>query len=216
LVQVFKEDKNIPPDMRDKFVERIEREVRREVFIGDEDKNLHSEPTLVNVFVSECFSCREVSVWFADSVAHPPLRHGVEPNADLPPDIVRDYEEARSIVRLSPRGAAALLRLAIQKLCVHLGESGEKLDVDIASLVKKGLDVRVQKALDIVRVIGNESVHAGQMDLRDDPGTATKLFDLVNLIADIMISQPKHVADIYGALPASKLAGIAERDKPKA
>ena len=96
---------------------------------------------------------------------------------------------------------------------MEVGESGKNIDADIASLVKKGLDVRVQQALDIVRVIGNESVHPGQMDLRDDHDTVTELFRLVNLIADVMISQPKAIDAMYNALPASKLKGIENRDK---
>jgi len=98
---------------------------------------------------------------------------------------------------------------------VELGEPGKNIDDDIASLVRKGLDPRVQQALDIVRVIGNESVHPGQMDLRDDANTVTELFRLVNLIADIMISQPKAIEAMYGALPASKLEGIKQRDAKK-
>ena len=62
-------------------------------------------------------------------------------------DVRRDYEEASAILDASPRGAAALLRLAIEKLCKELGENGRDLNADIASLVRKGLDPRVQKAL---------------------------------------------------------------------
>jgi hypothetical protein len=134
------------------------------------------------------------------------------PNPDLPEDVKRDYEEARSIASLSPRGAAALLRLAIQKLCRALGEKGEDLNDDIASLVEKGLLGKVQKALDSVRVIGNEAVHPGQMDLRDDAETAGKLFGLLNVVADAMISQPKHVDEIYKVLPESKRKAIESRD----
>jgi hypothetical protein len=61
-------------------------------------------------------------------------------------------------------------------------------------------------------VIGNNAVHPGQLDLRDDSATAEKLFGLVNLIAEIMISQPKHVAQMYEALPSGALEAIARRD----
>ena len=54
----------------------------------------------------------------------------------------------------------------------NLGEKGEKLDDDIANLVKRGLNPTVQKSLDIVRVIGNEAVHPGVLDLKDDRDTA--------------------------------------------
>ena len=135
------------------------------------------------------------------------------PNNDLPEDIKADYEEARTILNKSPRGAAALLRLCIQKLCKHLGESGKDINKDIGNLVKKGLPLKVQQSLDIVRVIGNDSVHPGQMDLTDDVETATKLFVLTNFITDVMITQPKEVDKLFNSLPKNKLDGIADRDK---
>jgi hypothetical protein len=148
-----------------------------------------------------------------DRVVDPPVESGIEPNADLPADILYDYNEARLIVEASPRGAAALLRLAIQKMCVHLGESGVNLNNDIAKLVGKGLDRRVQRALDIVRVIGNESLHPGQIDMRDDKETALQLFGLVNLIAEKMLTEKIHVDAIYETLPQSKRDAIEARDK---
>jgi hypothetical protein len=71
----------------------------------------------------------------------------------------------------------------------------------------------VQKALDIVRVIGNEAVHPGTIDLRDDRDTALKLFGLVNLIAEQMISNPKHVDAFYETIPPNKKAAIEKRDE---
>jgi hypothetical protein len=97
---------------------------------------------------------------------YPDAGGGPPANPDLPEDIRGDYLEAQAIVGRSPRGAAALLRLCIQKLCKHLGEEGEHLWTDIGNLVRKGLPPAVQEALDAVRVIGNEAVHPGQMDLR--------------------------------------------------
>ncbi|MGO9019118.1 MAG: DUF4145 domain-containing protein [Syntrophobacteraceae bacterium] len=170
---------------------------------------------VANLSISQCFNCKKLAVWLHDKLLSPPELHGEEPNADLPEDILRDYEEASSILNLSPRGAAALLRLAIHKLCKHLGESGENLNDDIASLVEKGLSPTIQKSLDVVRVIGNEAVHPGTLDLHDNRDVASRLFRLVNLIADRMITHPKQVNEIYDSLPASKKEQIQKRDAKK-
>lgn len=159
-----------------------------------------------------CELCEKESVWY-DGVMVVPDFHGIEsPNQDLDNEIIEDYKEAASILQKSPRGAAALLRLAIQKLCRQLGEPGKNIDTDIASLVTKGLPVAIQQALDSVRVIGNESVHPGHMDLKDDVKTASALFKLVNFIGEKMISEPKEVEKLYNSLPKEKLDGITKRD----
>lgn len=168
---------------------------------------------LENVNISRCFNCEKIAVWVHRNMVFPNKVEGPSPNIDLPEDILRDFNEARSILSPSPRGAAALLRLAVQKLCAHLGEKGKNIDDDIASLVKKGLDPLVQQSLDVVRVIGNEAVHPGTVDLRDDQSTALRLFDLVNLIAQQMISQPKSVRQMYEKLPEAKRKAIQARDE---
>jgi hypothetical protein len=135
------------------------------------------------------------------------------PNSDLPSEVKDDYEEAKNIVSLSPRGSVAILRLAIQKLCKHLGESGENINNDIGNLVKKGLSPKLQKALDSVRVIGNNAVHPGQIDLKDDIDTAIKLFNFVNIICDSMITQPKKIDEFYDTkIPENSKKAIDNRD----
>jgi len=149
---------------------------------------------LYNVSVSQCFNCNRLALWLYDRMIWPVRGNAQVANADLPADVRADYDEAATIVELSPRGAAALLRLALQKLCLQLGGDGKNINDDIGALVAKGLDVRVQQALDVVRVVGNNAVHPGQIDLKDDRATAGQLFTLINLVADVMISQPKHVS----------------------
>jgi len=114
----------------------------------------------------------------------------------MPDDTRADFDEARSVLDLSPRSAAALLRLCIQKLCKHR-LPGKDLNNDIAVLVKQGLDPLVQKALDIVRVVGNNAVHPGELDLKDDRATAAKLFELVNRIAQDLITHPKELQELF-------------------
>jgi len=64
-----------------------------------------------------------------------------------------------------------------------------------------------------VRVIGNNAVHPGTIDLKDDRDTVNKLFRLVNFIAHKTITEPREVDEIYNGLPADKVAGINKRDK---
>ena len=170
------------------------------------DRDLH------NTFVSECCNCKKISIWIYDKLVYPQRGDAPLANSDLSDDIRQDYDEASSILDLSPRGSAALIRLAIQKLCKELGKPGENLNDDIGTLVADGLDPRIQKALDAVRVIGNNAVHPGRIDLRDDRGTAESLFSLLNLIAEKMISEPKHVDEVYAKLPEGAIRAIEERD----
>lgn len=160
-----------------------------------------------------CECCKEISLWYNGKLIYPENPNLPPPNEDLDVEIKKDYNEAANIVEKSPRAAAALLRLAIQKLCKQLGESGENINSDIGELVKKGLPVQIQQALDVVRVVGNESVHPGQIDLNDDKDVAYQLFELVNIIAQTMITQPKEISKLYSSLPKGKLDGIAKRDE---
>lgn len=167
----------------------------------------------VNFRICRCSRCEKFSIWISGEMVHPNIKTAPLPNSDLPDDIKEDYEEARNIANDSPRGATALLRLAVQKLCTHLGEKGKNINDDIASLVKKGLPVKIQQALDVVRVVGNNAVHPGQIDLKDKPEVANSLFGLINLITEIMITQPKHISEIYeNVIPDSQKDAIEKRD----
>jgi len=186
----------------------------KEGFIFTEETSFDSSRIqLSNIHLSQCFHCSKFAVWVGELLVFPARNFELAPNSDLPKDVQFDFNEARSIVNQSPRGAAALLRLAVQKLCKHLGEKGKNIDDDIGALVKKGLNPLVQQALDIVRVIGNEAVHPGTIDLNDDRETALHLFSLLNTIGDQMISNPNKIREIYNKLPEGKRKSIEKRDK---
>lgn len=183
-----------------------------EPFIGSHRETLYNASPLENIFVSLCYTCGQTAIWLHDRLLHPSKMTGPAPNPDLSEDVLHDFEEARKILDLSPRGAASLLRLAIEKICIELKAEGNDINQQIAFLVSKGLPEEVQQALDTVRVIGNEAVHPGQLDLRDDRETATKLFDLVNFIAQDRISRPKQIKTLYGMIPEGKLKAIEARN----
>jgi hypothetical protein len=164
-------------------------------------------------WVSVCDRCGNECFWFNEELVWPLTESAPMPNEDLPEDIKIDYKEARSIAGRSPRGAAALLRLCVQKLCVALGEPGKDLNTDIGRLVaSRGLLPQVQQALDAVRVVGNNAVHPGEIDLKDTPEVAFALFGLVNAIADQLITHPKQVRMLYETLPETAIQAVERRD----
>lgn len=179
----------------------------------DWSQHWHQDEGQVNgLATSKCGQCNEYAIWRYGTLLYPQTSTVEAPSNDLPTEVKQDYEEAAQIVRQSPRAAAALLRLAMQKLCVHLGGSGDNLNKDIADLVKNGLPTKVQQMLDTVRVIGNHSVHAGVIDLNDSPQIAEALFRLVNIIAEKMIAEQKEIDALYSSLPEKDKEQIARRD----
>jgi len=205
-------DPKLDAEDRDKLIAKIGDLLSKVVSVKDRKDANYTRISVENVHVANCYNCDRCSLWVHDRLIHPALLAGDLPNPDMPSDIALDFREAQSIVNFSPRGSAALLRLCIQKLCIELGEKGKRIDDDIAALVKKGLNPIVQKSLDVVRVVGNDSVHPGSMDMKDDAATALKLFKLVNLIVEQMISLPKSINELYDGLPEAKRQAIDSRD----
>lgn len=134
------------------------------------------------------------------------------PNSDMEDQIKADYIEAGTVFSDSPRAAAALLRLALQKLCKQLGEKGENINEDIKKLVGKGLNPLVQKSLDALRITGNNAVHPGEINLEEEPEKVRKLFELLNFIANKMITEPREIESFYSALPEGARDAVKKRD----
>jgi hypothetical protein len=160
------------------------------------------------VWACECTNCYLISYWLDSKspstepkVIYPGAMTAPAPHPEMPEDVRADYQEAGRILAASPRGAGALLRLALQKLMPHLGEKGENLNDDIAALVRKGLDPQIQQALDGLRVIGAHAVHPLELDLRDDTETVGGLFALLNLIIEERIARPAKLQEMYDRLP---------------
>jgi len=164
------------------------------------------------LYASCCHACGNLNLW-QDGKIIEPITSGVpNPNDDMPDNVKITYNEARAVFPYSTKAAAALLRLAVQLLCEELGGEGKNINEDIGKLVRKGLSVRIQKALDAIRVIGNNAVHPGTIDLDDNKETAGLLFGLLNIIVNEMITQPKEIDEIYTSLPQGAIDAIVRRD----
>ena len=166
------------------------------------------------IWLCKCQNCGYVSFWYKKQLAWP-LNVNVEPPLEGMPDDVKDlYNEARSIVQLSPKGSCAILRLALQILCNRLAGQDEKKKIDgaIKKLVENGLPSTLQKAMDTVRIIGDEAVHPGEINIDDNKDFAITMFRLINIIIEKMIVEPQEIDDRYNLMPSNKLEGIEHRD----
>ncbi|MXW47635.1 MAG: DUF4145 domain-containing protein, partial [Gammaproteobacteria bacterium] len=92
-----------------------------------------------------------------------------------------------------------LLRVSIELLCKQLGQKGSLKDC-IDELKKKGLSSRIIDALEVCRLIGNQAVHPGKIDLEEEPDKVKFLFSLVNDIAEELVTKPRKIAENYGDL----------------
>ena len=150
-----------------------------------------------NLSIAKCQACNDFSIWVDKKIIYPKNIPIEIANEDMSDDIKELYNEAKSIFLDSPKGATALLRLSLQKLLIQIGKDGKNINTDIKELVRDGLNVKVQKALDILRVVGNNAVHPGQINLDDNKDRALQLFKILNFIANEMITKPKELDSLY-------------------
>ncbi len=185
------------------FVQRVE-----------EVNNKHFPEFVPKSFsVATCLTCSDISLWIKGEIVYPRKSAIPPPNSDMEQEIQDLYIEASTIVVDSPKGATAILRLALQLLLKQLGKSGNKINDDIKELVSEGLSPKIQKALDLLRVVGNNAVHPGQIDLDDGRDIALKLFHVLNFIAVEMITKPKELDLLYADIvPEETKQHIKSRD----
>jgi len=149
----------------------------------------------------------EAEMVFPDSGSSP------LPEPDMPSDVLADYMEASQVFARSPRAAAALLRLALQKLCVHLGQEGKNINTDIRSLAESNvLPPAVIKVSDTVRLTGNNAVHPGEMSPEDIDHIASKMFGLLNFVVRKGISEPAEIEALYKMTPEGPRNAAESKD----
>jgi hypothetical protein len=161
----------------------------------------------------QCAVCKKYTLFFDREVVYP--RQGLAPPAadDMPEPVAVIYQEAAAVSAVSPRSAAALLRLAIEVLVTEeMGVRGN-LNEAIGQLVRaERITRRMQQALDVVRVTGNAAVHTRVITDKDDRATVTALFDVLNLIVQIGITDDQRLSEMYEQLPDGALEAIERRD----
>lgn len=188
-----------------------------------------------SIYIAICQHCRNYSVWHNFGVIQDsklitvqeilyPKQTAIPPIEDMPESIKQIYLEASSVLGDSPRASCALLRLALQELMVHLKDNYEKYKIlkgknindDIGELVKLGLSPEIQRALDIVRITGNNAVHSTkELDINDTREIAYRLFELLNFIVKEMITRPKEINSLFSQMPKGAKESIGKRDSKK-
>nr|DAX52943.1 MAG TPA: protein of unknown function (DUF4145) [Caudoviricetes sp.] len=132
----------------------------------------------------------------------------------IPEQIRKDYEEAYSIVSLSPKASATLSRRCLQGM-IHdfWGITEKNLNAEITSL-KPLISPSLWKAIDGIRTIGNIGAHM-ESDINVivdiEPGEAEKLLKLIeHLIKEWYIN--RHDAEIL----FNEVNAISDEKKAKA
>ena len=178
-----------------------------------ESAKIANGATRIGVDACRCSHCKKYSYWDNETEqmvipSESIIEHSHE---DMPSEILSEYNEARSIFSKSPRASSALLRLSIQKLLPILGAKESNINKAIQELVDGGLSIKVQKALDICRVVGNNAIHPGEIDINETPEKARILFTMINFIIEDLIAKPKKIDEMYASLPKGALDAIETR-----
>lgn len=178
-------------------------------------QQVRTQSRILNYSICVCGHCHKISLWKneTETILDPMKTIHMPSHEEMPDEIKSLYNEALSVVDLSPKASAALLRLAIQNLMPLIGANIGKLDKDIAKLVSEGLPQEIQQALDFCRVIGNNAVHPNELNLDDTPEMAHAMFEMINFIVEEKIAKPKRVKELFSRLPTGAIEAIEKRDK---
>lgn len=79
-------------------------------------------------------------------------------------------------------------------------------------VAEKGLSPKIQSAMDAIRIYGNDSVHIGEINDSDTQETAEKLFRMINIIIQTMITDNKTIDGLMSNVSDSQKEHIKKRD----
>ena len=161
---------------------------------------------------SRCERCNKWSIWIEESLVYPAQITVEDPNDDMPDEVRKLYRESAQVLSISPRAAAALLRLGLQILLGAVGGDGKNINDDIKKIVALGVESEIQRALDILRVFGNSGAHPGEIKLDEDPGLVHQMYGLMNYVTDRLITQKNQINELFEGLPEGIKDQIESRD----
>lgn len=158
---------------------------------------------------SECSQCHEETIWYKGNMIYPNQTTAPPAHPDMPEKVREVYEEARQVIPHSVRAACTLLRLSMEYLMDELNvlSPTDSLGKRLKHLIDEGyLNSRILKALESIRVYGNDYVHnVREIQVVDDQETALQLFNMVNFIIGQTITMDKQINELYDPTPRKRV-----------
>lgn len=155
------------------------------------------------VCVGQCTVCGNFLFVLKDELVWPE-RPAIPPSKYLPEESRDAYMEAQRVIDRSARCACAMLRLALERLAIHLG-ADEKLPL-ARKIESLQIPERYRSLAEACRIVGNDAVHEGALDYRSDDSyeLAKSLSQYINLLADLLIGAPAEADEIIEFSKAAK------------
>ena len=186
------------------------RQIWSELRVSDLFSEVYLSSDLLTV--SKCTHCHKWSIWIEESLVYPAQITVEDPNDDMPDEVKKLYRESAQVLSISPRAAAALLRLGLQILLGAVGGGGKNIDNNIKKIVESGVDRETQRALDTLRVFGNSGAHPEEIKLDENPDLVYKMYELMNIVTERLITRKNKIDELYDILPEKKKDHIKSRD----
>ena len=158
------------------------------------------------VHVCRCINCGEFSLFIQDELVWP-KPCGVPASTYMPEQVKKPYDEAQKVLHDSPWAACILLRIALERLCDHLGGTGPTLYKRIESL---NLNASEKVIWTAIRKAGNASAHENAEFLSEyqerdtmNPNIAVTLSKFINLIVESHVASQAVAETIVKMLEGS-------------
>lgn len=159
------------------------------------EKDTSYETTAIfNINMYSCPTCKKVSFIANGEKLLANITIPLFPNSlakqfpDYIPKAIReDYEEAYSILNLSPKASATLSRRCLQSMIRDFYKITKSRLIDEINALKNIIPATQWKAIDSLRSIGNIGAHMGKdvnVIIDVDPDEAQKLLKLIELLID--------------------------------
>lgn len=135
-----------------------------------------------------------------------------QPNVDMSEECKTIYNEAAAVLDISPRASAALMRLCLQQFLNKQEIAGNSIDQQTQELIHRGIPNHIIQYIDSCRIIGNNSVHPGEIDLNDNTELASFLFPIMNTVSEYLVSEKKKADQIFNSLPSGAILAVEKRN----